>query len=390
MRRALTSRPWVAVLAIYVGSRILSSALLEGLFALATARHWPFASHRSHPSFFTFSGSWDASFYKTIAEHGYPTTLPTDAAGHVVPNPWAFLPVFPGIVRFVTAVTGLGFYPAGVLVATVFGAGAALMLHRLLVLRVPERQSLFAVVLFCVGPMGFVLQVAYAESAFVFFLFSALWCLLSRRYWLLIPFAVAAAFTRPGILALALALGVHFVLRFAAWRRTGSVFPWRERVAIVVAALVTAAAGLAWPLVAAAFTGEANAYLDTELSWWVGFVGRRHFAPLTPWFAMAGTYLGWAGIVLVVVVLAAGAWWLTRRSTRMLGPDLTAFVASYWLYLVAVFLPQQSLVRLMLPVAPLLGSPVFSRTRRRRGLLVAAAVVLQGVAVVFLWFLGYP
>ncbi|MCU1527218.1 MAG: hypothetical protein JWP75_981, partial [Frondihabitans sp.] len=53
-------------------------------------------------------------------------------------------------------------------------------------------------------------------------------------------------------------------------------------------------------------------------------------------------------------------------------------------------LPQQSLVRLLMPVAPLLGAEVFSRTRRRRILLVIGAVVLQAVAVVFLWFLGYP
>lgn len=388
MRRVLTERPWLAVLAVYAASRVLSSALLGAMFALATAQGWTFASHRSNPSFFTFSGSWDASFYKTIAEHGYPTTLPVDATGHVVPNPWAFLPVFPGIVRFVSGATGLGFYPAGVVVATLFDAGAALMLYRVLVLRVPAPRALFAVALFCVGPMGFLLQAAYAESAFLFFLFAALWCLLTRRYLALIPFAVLAAFTRPGILALALALGVHLLMR---WRsRETDPLPGRDVVRIVVAGAVTCAAGLAWPPIATAATGHPSAYLDTELSWWVGFVGRRHFTPLTPWFTMASTYLGWAGVAVVLAAIAAGVFWLTRRSTQELGRDLVAFTASYWLYLVAVFLPQQSLVRLMMPVAPLLGSELFSKTRRRRVVVLASAVVLQAVAVVLLWFVGYP
>jgi hypothetical protein len=390
VRRALLTRPWLAILLIYVASRVISTVLLGTMFALATARQWTFASYRAHPSFFTFSGSWDASAYKAIAEHGYPTTLPLDAAGHVLPNPWAFLPVFPGIVRAVTTVTGAGFYPAGVAVATVLGFGAALMLYRLLILRVPASRARFAVVLCCVGPMGFLLQTAYAESAFLFFLFAALWCLLTRRYLLLVPFAVVAAFTRPGVLALALTLGVHLVVRVVDARRRRSSLPAGAVIRIVVAAAVVTAAGLAWPPIAAAVTHTPNAYLDTELSWWVGFVGRRHFAPLTPWFVMASTYLSWGGILLVLAVVAAGAFWLTRPSTRTLGHEIVGFTGSYWLYLVAVFLPQQSLVRLLIPVAPLLGSSVFSKTRGRRITAVSVGITLQAVAVVLLWFVGYP
>lgn len=390
MRRAVTTRPWLAVLVVYAASRVVSTLLLGAMFVLATAQHWTFASHRTHATFFTFSGSWDASAYKMIAEHGYPTTLPLDAAGHVLPNPWAFLPVFPGIVRVVTGATGLGFYPAGVIVSTLFGAGAALMLYRVLILRVPNKRALFAVLLFCVGPLGFLLQTAYAESAFLFFVFAALWCLMTRRYLLLIPFAVVASFTKPGVLALALTLGVHFVVRLWQSRKKGTPFPLRDGVSIVVAAAIVSAAGLAWPVIATAVTGRPSAYLDTELSWWVGFVGRQHFAPLTPWFVMASTYLSWAGPVLVVVVLAAGAWWLTRPSSRELGHEILGFTASYWLYLFAVFLPQQSLLRLMMPVAPLLGSRVFSETHRRRILMLTSAVGLQAVAIVLLWFLGYP
>ncbi|WP_119867610.1 hypothetical protein [Frondihabitans sp. 762G35] len=390
MRGALRQRPWLMALAIYAASRGVSSLLLGTMFAVATASGWTFASHRSNPTFFTFSGSWDASFYRTIATRGYPSVLPTDASGNVVPNPWAFLPVFPGIVRAVSTVTGLDFYPAGVLVATVFGAGAALMLFLLLRQRVDERRALFAVALFCVGPLGFVLQTAYAESTFLFFLFASLWALVTRRYLLLVPFAVVAAFTRPGVLALALALGVHFAVRWWQSRSRGAPFPVGDRVRIVVAAAVVSVAGLAWPVIAARATGRPDAYLDTELSWWVGFVGRRHFAPLTPWFTMASTYLGALGILLVAAVIVAAAWWLTRPGVRSLGHEIVGFAGAYLLYLVAVFLPQQSLFRLLMPVAPLFGAEVFSRGRRRRILLVASSIALQAAAVVLLWFVGYP
>ncbi|WP_104177984.1 hypothetical protein [Cryobacterium sp. Y50] len=378
--------PWGLVLLIWAGSRLLTTTLLATLFAVATRLDWPFASYRSDPNFFTFSGSWDSSFYRQIALHGYPSELPTDAAGQVEPNAWAFLPVFPWLVRGVSAVTALDFYVAGTLVAIAFGVGAALMLYRLLAPRVGEHCALWAVALFCFGPLSFILQVAYAESLFLFLVFASLGLMLSKRYLLMIPLAVVAAFTRPGVLALSLALAILLVLR---WRERDR-FAWRERWSIVVAGLAIAAAGLAWPLVAGAVTGASDAYLDTELSWWTGFVGRVEFVPLTPWFLMAGQYLGVAGTVLVLVLVAGFGWWLSRRALHPLRPEIVAYSASYGLYLVAVFLPQQSLFRLLLPLAPLLGDPAIARSKPLRRGLLAVSVALQPVAIVLLWFVGYP
>lgn len=394
-RSLLTGRhsAWTAPLLLWMGSRVVSTVLLATVYLLATANGWPFASYRRDPSFFTFSGSWDASFYRIIAEHGYPATLPVDDAGHVLPNAWAFLPVFPTVVRILMTLTGASFWVSGVVVASIAGAGACVLLYRLVLAVGSAHRARWATALFAFAPTGFLLQVAYAESLLLVLLFGALLALVRRRYWLIAPLGVVAAFTKPGVLALALALAVHLVVRWVGARRSGraaEVFPWRDRIAIVVTGLVVAAAGLAWPVIATAVTGRPDAYLDTELSWWVGFVGRQHFAPLTPWFIMASTWLGPLGIGLVVVVLAGAVWFSSRRSTRALGADVLAFTASYGLYLAAVFLPQQSLPRLLMPMAPLLGSDVFVGTRRRAVTWLVVGVCLQPIAIVLLWFLGYP
>jgi len=391
--RSLLSGPssaWSAPLVIWAGSRIVSTLLLATMYVVATASGWDFASYRKDPSFFTFSGSWDASFYRTIAEHGYPSTLPTDGDGHVLPNPWAFLPVFPALVRVVMSVTGGSFSVVGVLVATVAGAGACVLLYRLVLAVGCAHRARWATALFAFAPTGFLLQVAYAETTFLVLLFGGLLALVHRRYWLVAALGTVAAFTKPGVLALAVALAVHLVVRWVGFVRRREPFLWRDRIAIVVAGLVVAVAGLAWPVIASAVTGRPDAYLDTELSWWVGFVGRQHFAPLTPWFVMAGRWLGPIGIVLVVLVLVGTVWFFRRRDVRALGPELLGFTASYALYLVAVFLPQQSLPRLLMPMAPLLGSDVFVRTRRRALTWLVVGVCLQPVAIVLLWFLGYP
>ena len=377
---------WAAVLAVYLGSRVVSTALLATMYLVATGEGWTFASHRDNPNFFTFSGSWDSSFYRRIAEVGYPRELPLDSAGNVLPNPWAFLPLFPWVTRAVMAVTGLDFFVAGVLVSTVFGAIAALLLFRLVLARGSERSALWAVALFCFGPVSFILQTAYAESLFLALVFGSLLALVSRRYLLMIPLGMLAGFTRPGAVALALTLAIHLAVRLIGRKglRRG------ELASIVVAGLAIAAAGLAWPFIADAVTGHPGAYLSTELSWWTGFVGRQHFAPFTPWFVMAGRYLGFAGIALVLGVLAGYAWWLSRRKLRSLGHEFTAWGASYGLYLVAVFLPQQSLFRMLLPLAPLLGDPALTQRRATPWILLGSGIALQAAAVILLWFVGYP
>ncbi len=394
------ARWWVVVLVVYASSRVLTTALMLTLFLVATAEHWPFASSRADPTFFTFSGSWDASYYRRIAEQGYPTTIPTDDAGNVVQNAWAFLPLFPWIARGVMAVSGLGFYPAGVIVATLFGAAATLVLYRLVASRVGATSGLWAAVLFSFGPLSFVLQIAYAESLFFFLMFAALWAIMARSYWWALPLGVAAAFTKPGELALPLALGVIFLVRIVQQRRAAQAgpdavaavepFPLRQKVAIVVTGAVTAAAGLVWPLIASAVTGFPDAYLQTELSWWTGFIGRVSFIPLTPWFLFTWKYANVLGVLLVVAAIFGFSWLLSRPSVRVLGLEVVAFSASYGLYLFAVFLPQQSLFRLLMPLAPLAGAPALTHNRRARMIVLIVGIALQPVALVLLWYLGYP
>lgn len=381
---------WAGILAIYAVSRVVTTLFMLALYLVAGILHWEGGSPQAHSTFLGFAGTWDASYYRRIVEHGYPTALPTDSGGHVEQNEWAFLPLYPLAVRALMAVTALGFAPAGVVVAVLCGAGASLILYRLVASRAGSVSGLWAAAFFCFGPLSFVLQIAYAESMFFLLVFAALWAIMSRRYWTVIPLGIAAAFTRPGELALPLTLAIIFAIRALRAHRHRESFGIRERVAMIIAGAVTAAAGLAWPLVAAAVTGTPGAYVETELSWWTGFVGRVAFVPLTPWFLFTWKYASVAGALLVVAVIAGYAWLLGRPGIRALGTEVVAYASSYGLYLFAVFLPQQSLFRLLMPLAPLAGAPGLTHNVRARRIVLIAGIALQPVALVLLWFIGYP
>jgi len=379
-RRAPLLPWWAAVLGIYVASRALTTLLMV-LSARGQIRSpWADAS----PTYLRFATFWDAGWYRDILTSGYPSVLPVDAAGHVQANAWAFMPVYPAVVGAVQQVTGASFAVAAVAVSVVAGAGAVLVLHRLLSRFLSPSSVMTAVVIVCVAPVSPLFQVAYAESLQTLLLLTALLLLVDRRYALLAPVVVVMAFTRPLGLAFAFALLLHGVLRLASARR--DPFPRAERARLVLAGISAFVAGAAWPVIAAIRTGSVTAYTDTELSWRASYVGYRHLVPFEAWFDAGGFWIGGPlGTIAVLLVVAAFALMLTLPSVRALGPDLRIWIASYGLYLLAVFFPQSSLFRLLLPMIPLAGALAVPRSRTWRVAVVAAMVVGQWLWIDLLW-----
>lgn len=377
---------WLKVIVIFALSRLVTTVFLVVLASVQGANPWTAAS----PGYFDYANIWDGRWYQTVAEFGYPSVLPHLADGQVAQNAWAFLPGYPYLVRAVMLLTGLPWPVAAVLASLGFGLGAALMLYRLLRLKLDASTSMFAVVLFCVAPTSPLLQVAYAEAMYVFLLAVALWLLLKRRYLALMPVAVLMAFVRPSGLAFALALGLHVLYRW--FTRARHPFPLRERALAVAATLVSALAGFAWPVIAAIATGSPSAYTDTELAWRSLYIGTVHLVPFTPWIEAAhwwfGVWLGvppWLGYLTVALLVAAFGLSLFLPAVRRLGVTLRLWLASYGLYLLAVFFPQSSTFRLLMPMFPLLGPIAAPRSKTYRVVAVVVALAMQVGWLLLCW-----
>lgn len=384
--RAYRATPWWArVLVVFALSRIVSTALLLGFARVQATNPWTLA----HPDYASYAQIWDGTWYQIVALSGYPHTLPVDAVGHVGQNAWAFLPVYPLVVRGLMLLTGAAFSPVAVFVSVVSAAGCALVLYRLMLRALPAGSALFAVVLFCVAPLSPLLQVDYAESLFLLLIASALLLLLQRRYWWMLAALAVAAFTRPGVVAFALALILHGVLRYRG--RVRDPFPVRERWTVAIAGVTTGILGLAWPLVAAAVTGSLTAYTDTELSWRAVYIGYGDLLPFTSWVQGANWWLpGGAGPILLCVVVVLFALGLVSPWARRLPIDLRLWIASYAVYLLAVFFPQSSTFRVLMPMFPLLGALAVPRSRAFRIALVVASVAGQWAWLYYCWWVdGY-
>jgi hypothetical protein len=387
---AVPSRPprlpwWGAALAVFAASRVLTTLLFLWVQTQATPR----SRAGAHPSLLDLASAWDGQWYWFIAENGYPSVLPIGDGGSVATNQWAFLPVYPYLSKALTFGV-LDWRIPALAVSVAAGFAAAVLLGALLLPHVGRSRALFAVALFSCSPLAFMFQTTYAEPLGLALLLGALLLVDRRRYLLAVPVALVLAFTRPGILALALAVGLQVVVRLVRARRGGPPLPGRELAGAVVLAAVCAAAGFAWSGIAAAATGRPDAYFATEAAWRALWMPEASITFVEPWFFAADFWAtrlvgagpaAWVGPLAVVVLVALFGLALLTPPVRRLGSTIRLWALSYALYLLAVFFPQSSVFRLLMPMAPLAGA-LAPRALPARIAVLAAAAALQGL---WLW-----
>ncbi|MCU1575747.1 MAG: hypothetical protein JWP70_451 [Leifsonia sp.] len=386
-RVALASRTWwFRVIVVFLVSRVVTTAMLLALASVQGPNPWTGA----HPGYFDFAAIWDGRWYNIVSGWGYPAQLPITATGAIGENTWAFMPAYPALINVVMFITRLPWPVAAVFISAGFGLGSALLLYRLLRPRIGSSASMFAVVLFCVAPVSPLMQLAYAESMYIFFLILGLDLMVRRRYGWLIPVVTVMAFTRPSGIAFALAMGLHVVYRWVVRER--DPFPVAERIASVAVTIFSGLAGLAWPGIAAIATGSLTAYTDTELAWRAPYIGYTELVPFSAWFEGANwwfaTFLGlpsWLGMTALVLVIALFAVVLFVPAVKRLGVDLRFWLASYAVYLLAFFFPQSSTFRLLLPMFPLLGALALPKNWAYRIVLVVVFLLAQWGWLLMCW-----
>jgi hypothetical protein len=172
---------------------------------------------------------WDGPYYRSIVEHGYPAFVPE--AGREDLASGAFFPLYPLLVRGVTAVTGTHTVGTGVVVNLLLGAAAVLLVHLAAREVLPEGTAFRAAVLFAVLPGGAVFTLFLSDPLLVVLCAAGL-LFLARRQWLVAGLVAAAATaTRPNGVGLVIAAAV------AAWLAIRKDGDWRALAAPVLAPL---------------------------------------------------------------------------------------------------------------------------------------------------------
>lgn len=245
---------------VFAASRavVLVAALVTATIAsrfgddLVTGRPYPAPS----PTHLTLQalGSWDGGWYVVIAENGYPQSAGSD-------KPWAefaFFPLFPLSIRAASWVTGLSATTAGVAVAMLFGAVAAVLLWVLARRLANAETADRAVALFSFFPGSIVLSMAYAEAMMLTFSLACLLALLTRRWAVAGLAAGLATATRPNAVALCAC---------CAWA-AGAAIARRREWRAVLAPLLSVTGMFAYFAFLGARTGDVLLWFEVQGQTW--------------------------------------------------------------------------------------------------------------------------
>jgi hypothetical protein len=336
MRGGFTAR----VLGIWAVFRGLSVVLLT----IVSRYQTPVAWTGPHPNYFSMTVLWDGSWYRLIAENGYPSSLPVNLSGVVQQNAWAFYPAFPMMSRVLMKVTGLGFPVVGSTLALLLGFGAAVVMGLLLRDRVGPAVALAAVAVYAACPVAPSFPIASTESLAILLLCGFLWAITKERWLIASGLALLIGLTRAMALPLAI---VALVAVFLRWRRRAQEpISTQEGWSGLAVLGSCGAAGVLWPVIVSIGVRSPLAYTETMGAWsvdgsvqllrpWLQYVTQ-------PWNAVQV-----AGVLALIIVMMIGPW------AKGLGTVLRTWTLAYTAYLILVDAPSTSLFRHFLPLFPL-------------------------------------
>jgi len=391
---------WLQVGGLYVAARLVSACIFMAAALHQGVNPW----FPAKPDYWNFINIWDARWYGEALRNGYPTELPTDDAGNVQENAWAFYPLFPLLGRSLTGLTGIAPAASLTVIAMLSGLAASLVVYRLFRLKATHRTALWGALFFSTFPVAAVLQVPYAESLNLLLLAGALLLVMRRRYLWAIPVVLLMCLSRPTGVPFAAMAGLlllyrvyqHLVARFRVrpvvdahhgqpghhGTPAGARHSPAELWSLAGLAAASGVGALLWPAVAWVFTGDLQAYTKTETVW------RGHdLVPFKPWFDTGVQLFGPVlGLLAPFVFVAAFVLLMMSRPVAALGTELRLWCVCYVGYLLVFLHPQTSTFRMLLPLFPLaLSAALVSRSRAYRGTIVIMFFLLQIVWVVWLW-----
>ncbi len=199
---------------------------------------------------FTAWERFDALWFLRIAADGY----------RAMDGSAAFFPLYPLVIRLVSALLGGHPFAAALLVSNAAFLGALLVLYVLTRSEISDRAARAVVVLLCCFPTAFFFFAPYSESLFLLMVVTALWAARRRRWAIAAAAGFGAALTRNVGIVVPLALAVE-----AIQQRVGT----NER-PLVPGLAAAAAAGLGSLTVLAFWAAKAQdwlAPLNQQANW---------------------------------------------------------------------------------------------------------------------------
>ncbi|MER5790102.1 glycosyltransferase family 39 protein [Streptomyces sp. NPDC001980] len=390
LRLPPAARPYLPPLALYGAAKL--TGLLVFAWLLTSAGDYRHKDPRfgGGAHWWDVLSTWDGWWYLQVAQKGYhPEPLQPLAPGgqfSAEQNSVAFFPLYPGLVRAVSEVTGLGLYGAAILVSVVCSFVAAAGIYAVISLLAGARAGTIAAGLWAVAPAAGVEWAVYTESLFVAIAAWTCHAVMRRRWVTAGLLAFLSGLSRPTAAVLIGAVGLAALvtlLRRDSRREQGVAAPLYA----VIAAPLGLLTYIAW---VGRSMGDPGAYFSLQHQAWAHYFdfGAYTLDVLRNVAVGHGDYLfaySVPDLIAVQVVVA-----LPFLVALMLRKRPPLVLTAYTLASIVTILGTQQMFgntpRYLLPVFPLLLAPAAAMSRLRWPTL---AVFFSTAAVASGWYAHY-
>ncbi|MEV4612263.1 hypothetical protein AB0K43_06605 [Kitasatospora sp. NPDC049258] len=383
-RGARAAREYGPALGLYGAVKLIGFAVF--MWLLEWSGEYLTKDHRfgggTHP--WDVLGGWDGWWYQQVAQNGYHPHL-TPLVGQIwsyQQDSSAFFPLYPGLIRIVSAGTGLGSYGAGMLVSVLASFAAAAGIYALTARLTDRRAGVIAAAVWGVFPGSGAEWAVYSDSLFVALAVWACWFVLDRSWAAAGATTFIAGLNRPTAAALVAAVGVAALI--ALYRRRDGVLGPLAAAAVAPVGLFGYIAWVGWQM------GDLSGYFKLQRGAWLHFFDAgAHTRDV-----FEGVLLGHNGYLfayptedLIGILLVITLPILLTLLIRLRPP---AFLVVYTVVTVVLVLGSQQIFgntsRYLLPAFPLFVPIAVALRRLSRPSL---AVVLGTAAVASGWYAGY-
>ncbi|MFJ9611833.1 hypothetical protein ACIRS1_36405 [Kitasatospora sp. NPDC101176] len=330
--------------------------------------------------------SWDGWWYQQVAEFGYHPALipvPNGPVGFTVEqNSAAFFPLYPGLMRMTSDVTGLGLYGAGMLVSVVASLFAAAGIYAVVDRMAGPKAGVIAAGIWAIAPGSGAEWAIYSDSLFVALAAWACYCVMSRQWVAAGVITLVAGLNRPTAAALIGAVGLAALVEL--YRRDSGVLRPLAAVVLAPVGLLGYVAWVGWRM------GEWGGYFRLQHDAWLHYFDWGQGT----WAAMRGVLLGRndypfafpvPDLFATLIVLALPA--LVVLLVRLRPPlVLTAYTLATIVSVLGSLGIFGNVSRYLLPAFPLFIA--LAVAMRKLSWPVLAAVLGTG-AIASGWFAGY-
>ena len=231
-------------LAVFLAAALLACLVLYP----GTGAHWALDIWKK----------WDAWHYVNLAEMGYAGY--TENGQHLF---LVFFPLYPWLVRLVSAVTG-NTMAAGLLVSFLCYASGCVYLYKLAAWELGREAARRTVLFLSVFPYAFFFGGVMTEGLFLLTTAASLWHIRRHRWWRAGLWGALASMTRMHGLLLIGAAGAELVEHLGR-------FDWKAILRRLPAVLLPAAGSLVYLGLNAAVTGDPFAFTVMQEHWSQGF-----------------------------------------------------------------------------------------------------------------------